>query len=63
VVTGWTSTIIIIIVFGGVQLLTIGVLGQYIGSLFDEVKGRPEYIISEKINFTGNSDTLNEQKK
>jgi glycosyltransferase involved in cell wall biosynthesis len=51
VVTGWTSTIIIIIVFGGVQLLTIGVLGQYIGSLFDEVKGRPEYIISEKINF------------
>jgi dolichol-phosphate mannosyltransferase len=61
VVTGWTSTIIIIIVFGGVQLLTIGVLGQYIGSLFDEVKGRPEYIISEKINFTGTSDTSNEQ--
>ena len=57
VVTGWTSTIIIIIVFGGVQLLTIGVLGQYIGSLFDEVKCRPEYIISEKINFTGKSDT------
>jgi polyisoprenyl-phosphate glycosyltransferase len=51
VVTGWTSTIIIIIIFGGVQLLTIGVLGQYIGSLFDEVKCRPEYIISEKINF------------
>ena len=51
VVTGWTSTIIIIIFFGGVQLLTIGVLGQYIGSLFDEVKNRPEYIIAEKINF------------
>ncbi len=50
-VSGWTSTIIIIIFFGGVQLLTIGVLGQYIGSLFDEVKNRPEYIISEKINF------------
>lgn len=51
VVSGWTSTIIIIIFFGGVQLLTIGVLGQYIGSLFDEVKNRPEFIISEKINF------------
>jgi len=51
VVTGWTSTIIIIIFFGGVQLLTIGVLGQYIGSLFDEVKNRPEYIIAEKVNF------------
>ncbi|MCL2028010.1 MAG: glycosyltransferase family 2 protein [Bacteroidales bacterium] len=50
-VTGWTSTIALIVFFGGVQLLTIGVLGKYIGNLFDEVKGRPEYIISEKINF------------
>jgi dolichol-phosphate mannosyltransferase len=50
VITGWTSTILVIIFFGGVQLLTIGVLGQYIGSLFDEVKNRPDYIISEKIN-------------
>ncbi|MDH6308977.1 glycosyltransferase involved in cell wall biosynthesis [Dysgonomonas sp. PFB1-18] len=49
--TGWTSTIIIIIFFGGIQLLTVGVLGQYIGVLFDEVKGRPEYIIEEKVNF------------
>jgi len=51
VVTGWMSIIILIVFFGGVQLLTIGVLGKYIGNLFDEVKGRPEYIISEKINF------------
>jgi len=51
IVSGWSSMVIIIIFFGGVQLLTIGVLGQYIGSLFDEVKNRPEYIISEKINF------------
>ena len=50
-VSGWTSTIILIIFFGGVQLLTIGVLGQYIGNLFDEAKDRPEYIIDEKINF------------
>jgi len=50
-IPGWMSTIIIIIFFGGVQLLTIGVLGQYIGVLFDEVKGRPEYIIDQKINF------------
>jgi dolichol-phosphate mannosyltransferase len=50
-VTGWTSTIMLIVFFGGVQLLTIGVLGKYIGNLFDEVKGRPEYIIREKINF------------
>jgi dolichol-phosphate mannosyltransferase len=46
--SGWTSIMIIIIFFGGVQLLTVGVLGQYIGILFDEVKARPEYIV-EKI--------------
>lgn len=50
-VTGWTSTIMLIVFFGGVQLLTIGVLGKYVGNLFDEVKGRPEYIVSERVNF------------
>jgi len=50
--TGWTSIMIIVIFFGGIQLLTIGVLGQYIGILFDEVKERPEYIIEETCNFT-----------
>ena len=48
--TGWTSIIIAIIFFGGIQLLTFGVLGQYIGILFDEVKDRPEYIIDEIVN-------------
>ena len=51
IINGWTSLILVIIFFGGVQLLTIGVLGQYIGSLFDEVKQRPEYIVERKINF------------
>ena len=46
--TGWTSIMTTVVFFGGVQLLTIGVLGQYIGILFDEVKDRPEYIIDEK---------------
>lgn len=54
--TGWSSTIMLIIFFGGVQLLTIGVLGQYIGVLFDEVKGRPEYIIDEIKNFENIED-------
>ncbi|MDR0431282.1 MAG: glycosyltransferase family 2 protein [Tannerellaceae bacterium] len=49
--TGWTSIIFTIIFFGGVQLLTVGVLGQYIGILFDEIKARPEYIIEETRNF------------
>jgi dolichol-phosphate mannosyltransferase len=49
--TGWTSIITLVVFFGGVQLLTIGVLGQYIGILFDEIKDRPEYIIEKKIGF------------
>ena len=48
-VSGWASIILLVIYFGGVQLLTIGILGQYIGSLFDEVKNRPEYIIDRQI--------------
>ncbi|MDL2310221.1 glycosyltransferase family 2 protein [Parabacteroides sp. OttesenSCG-928-B22] len=49
--SGWTSIMFTIIFFGGVQLITVGVLGTYIGILFDEIKARPEYIIDEKRNF------------
>ncbi|HAC22812.1 MAG TPA: glycosyltransferase, partial [Porphyromonadaceae bacterium] len=59
IIPGWTSLMITIIFFGGVQLLTIGVLGQYIGVLFDEVKHRPEYIVDEKINLKGKYNTSN----
>lgn len=48
---GWASTVIIIIFFGGIQLFTVGILGEYLGNIFDEVKKRPEYIIEEMINF------------
>lgn len=50
-VPGWSSLMIVVIFFGGVQLITIGLLGQYVGSIFDEVKERPEYVIDRKINF------------
>jgi dolichol-phosphate mannosyltransferase len=49
--SGWTSLVVLIVFFGGVQLFTIGILGAYIGNLFDEIKSRPEYIIAKKINF------------
>lgn len=48
---GWASTLITIIFFGGVQLLTIGVTGEYIGHILDEVKGRPQYLIEDEIGF------------
>lgn len=47
-VPGWASTILTVILFGGVQLITIGVLGEYLGNIFDEVRNRPEYIIRRK---------------
>jgi len=56
--SGWSSIIILIIFFGGVQLLTVGVLGQYIGILFDEVKDRPEYIIEKEESYPGNNNSL-----
>jgi dolichol-phosphate mannosyltransferase len=48
--SGWTSIMIIVIFFGGIQLLTIGVLGQYVGILFEEIKNRPEYIVDKIVN-------------
>ena len=46
-VTGWSSLMCIVLFLGGVQLLCIGVLGEYIGKIYAEVKGRPRYIIQE----------------
>ena len=47
-VTGWASTICVICFMGGVQLVCLGVLGEYIGKIYMEVKARPRYIISER---------------
>lgn len=46
-IQGWTSTIIVILFLGGIQLIMIGVIGEYLGKLFVEAKNRPSYIISE----------------
>lgn len=50
-VPGWASLIIAIMFLGGTQLLAIGLLGEYIASLFTETKRRPVYLVDRKINF------------
>ena len=49
-VPGWTSTVVPLYFLGGVQLLFLGVVGEYIGKIYTEVKKRPRYIIQETKN-------------
>ena len=44
---GQATTLIAVLFFGGVQLLSLGILGEYIGRIFAEVKGRPLYLIGQ----------------
>ncbi len=48
---GWTSIMVAITFFAGVQLLSLWVISEYIGRIYDEAKGRPQYIIDKKMNF------------
>lgn len=48
---GWASTLSAILLLSGVQLITLGIIGEYLARIYDQVKSRPEYIISEKIGF------------
>jgi dolichol-phosphate mannosyltransferase len=45
---GWTTLMGWILLLGGVQLMLIGVLGEYLGRIYDEVKGRPLYLVSDE---------------
>ncbi len=47
-VVGWASTMCIVCFMGGIQLLCLGVIGEYIGKIYLETKARPRYIISER---------------
>jgi dolichol-phosphate mannosyltransferase len=49
-VQGWTSIFVAFLFLGGVQLLSIGILGEYLGRMFDEIKRRPLYIVEEEMN-------------
>ena len=48
---GWTSIMVTITFFAGVQLISLGMIAEYIGRIYEESKNRPSYIINKKINF------------
>lgn len=48
-VSGWTSLTVVVLFFGSANLLAIGVLGAYLAQIFNEIKGRPEFLVAEKL--------------
>ena len=50
---GWTSLMVVITFFTGIQLLSLWIIAEYIGRIYDESKRRPQYIIDKKINIEG----------
>ena len=65
---GQATTLISVLFLGGVQLISLGVLGEYIGRIYDEVKRRPKYIVDHTVElpakdapaFDGPAETLQE---
>jgi dolichol-phosphate mannosyltransferase len=46
---GWASPVVSILFIGGLILVTLGIIGEYLGRIYDEVKRRPLYVIKEEI--------------
>ncbi|HZK35206.1 MAG TPA: glycosyltransferase family 2 protein [Bacillota bacterium] len=55
-VSGWASTIAVNIVFNGITLIILGIIGEYVGRIYEEVKGRPLYIVREEVGFRNEED-------
>jgi dolichol-phosphate mannosyltransferase len=47
---GVPTTIVVVLLLGGIQLITVGIIGEYVGRIYDEVKHRPLYVVRERIN-------------
>ena len=54
--TGWASLFVAVLFMGGVQLVSLGIIGEYIGRIYGEVKRRPLYLVAERLGFPGEVD-------
>ena len=61
-VDGWTSTLCSIWMVGGIQLLSLGVIGEYVGKIYNETKHRPRFIIERYLNEKGDAPVVDETK-
>jgi len=50
---GWASLVVLILLLGGIQLVMIGIIGEYVGRIFEEVKGRPRFIVARETGWAG----------
>ena len=57
---GFGAITITVLLLGGIQLITIGIIGEYVGRIYDEVKGRPLYLVAATRNFVAAPDSVSE---
>ena len=62
-VPGWSSSLIATCLLGGIQLISLGVIGEYVGKIYLETKQRPRFIISQRTADTIKSDSVDRQKE
>jgi len=63
VVRGWASIFVAVLFMGGVQLVSLGILGEYLGRIYTEVKRRPLYVVQERLGFPASNSKENAKEK
>lgn len=49
-IAGWATVVILVLMLGSVQLMVLGIVGEYLSKMFNEIKGRPQYVVAETLN-------------
>jgi dolichol-phosphate mannosyltransferase len=57
-VEGWTALMIAVLFLGGALLISVGILGEYVGRIYNEIKNRPLYVVQEYVGFTEKGPTM-----